>query len=68
MKIPLNNKRYMIVNIDESKKHIKISIYNSKKELERIKTINEVEFVDLFNILTYAQDHKKEIFRLWDAK
>ncbi len=68
MKIELNNQRYMLVNIDKHMNIINISIFDNKNNLESKRTINEFEFVDLFNILTYAQNHKKDIFRLWEAK
>lgn len=68
MKIELNNKRYMLISIDKYMNNINVSIFDDKNDLETMRTINKIEFVDLWNILVYAQDHNKDIFKLWEAK
>lgn len=66
MKIEINNKRYLKVFINCNK--IIVETYNEENEIECRRSINEVEFVDLYNILVYANDNDKKIYELWEAK
>lgn len=68
MKIEINNKQWLIVKIDEKNNKIVITKHNEYGDLEELRTINEIELVDLYNILIYAQNHKTDIFRLWEAR
>ncbi len=68
MKIEINNKQWLIVKIDEKNNKILIEKHNEYGDLTELRTINEIEFVDLYNILIYAQNHKTDIFRLWEAR
>ena len=68
MKIEINNKQWLIVKIDEKNNKILIEKHNDDGDLTELRTINEIEFVDLYNILIYAQNHKTDIFRLWEAR
>lgn len=67
MKIEINNGMYLKVSIDKTRNAIRVETYK-KGQVLQTRLINEVEFVDLYNILVYAQDHDLEIFRLWEAK
>ena len=67
MKIEINNGMYLKVSIDKTRNAIRVETYK-KGQVLQTRLINEVEFVDLYNILVYAQDHNKEIFRLWEVK
>lgn len=67
MKIELNNKRYMIISIDKYLNRIEISTFDEHDNNEQVRTIDEIEFVDLYNILVYAQDHNKDIYKLWEV-
>lgn len=67
MKIEINNGMYLKVSIDKTRNAIRVETYK-KGQVLQTRLINEVEFVDLYNILVYAQDHDKEIFRLWEVK
>ncbi|MEI3530106.1 MAG: hypothetical protein V8Q75_03400 [Bacilli bacterium] len=68
MKIEINNKQWLIVKINEKDNKIAVTKHNEYGDLKELRTINEIEFVDLYNILVYAQDHKIDIFRLWEVK
>jgi len=68
MKININNQQYIIVDLDKKNNNIIVKTFDHNNELKYTKYINEVDFIDLYNILVYAQDHNIEIFRLWEAK
>lgn len=68
MRIDINNKHCLIIKIDEKNNKIIVEKHNEYGDLEELRTISEIEFVDLYNILIYAQNHKTNIFRLWEAK
>ena len=67
MKIEINNGMYLKVSIDKTRNAIKVETYK-KGQVLKARLISEVDFVDLYNILVYSQDHDIEIFRLWEAK
>lgn len=67
MKIEINNGMYLKVSIDKTRNAIKVETYK-KGQVLQTRLISEVDFVDLYNILVYSQDHDIEIFRLWEAK
>ena len=67
MKIEINNGMYLKVSIDKTRNAIKVETYK-KGQVLQARLISEVDFVDLYNILVYSQDHDIEIFRLWEAK
>nr|DAW45510.1 MAG TPA: hypothetical protein [Caudoviricetes sp.] len=67
MKIEINNGMYLKVSIDKTRNAIKVETYK-KGQVLQTRLISEVDFVDLYNILAYSQDHDVEIFRLWEAK
>ena len=64
MKIETNNNRHLEVYIDKTQNKIQVYTFDEHNNCENLRCINEVEFIDLYNILVYAQDHNKEIFRL----
>lgn len=68
MNIEINNREHLKVFIDKDRNTIIIEKYNVCNQVESTRKISETEFVDLYNILIYAQDHKIDIFRLWEAK
>ena len=68
MKIEVNNNRHLEVYIDKTQNKIQVYTFDENNNCENLRSINEVEFIDLYNILVYAQDHNKEIFRLWDTE
>ena len=65
MKIEVNNQRYLKIKKHEVNNWLIIEIYNHKNELESRRSITALEFVDLYNILVYAQDNNKKIHELW---
>ncbi len=67
MKIEINNKQYLKINIDKTRNAIRVEKWNNG-QVEQTRFINEVEFVDLYNILVYAQDNNKNIYELWEGK
>ena len=67
MKIEINNDMYLKVSIDKTRNAIKVETYK-KGQVLKTRFISEVDFVDLYNILVYSQDHDIEIFKLWEAK
>lgn len=67
MKIEINNGMYLKLSIDKTRNAIKVETYK-KGQVLQTRLISEVDFVDLYNILVYSQDHDIEIFRLWEAK
>lgn len=64
MKIEVNNKIYLKIYIDKTRNALKIETWK-KGQVEQTRLIDEVEFVDLYNILVYAQEHNKNIYELW---
>lgn len=68
MKIKVNNNRHLEVYIDRTQNKIQVYTFDENNNCTNLRSINEVEFIDLYNILVYAQDHNKEIFRLWDTE
>lgn len=67
MKIEINNSMYLKVSIDKTRNAIKVETYK-KEQVLQTRLISEVDFVDLYNILVYSQEHDIEIFKLWEAK
>ena len=55
MKININNQQYIIVDLDKNNNIIIIKTFNHKNELTNTKYMNEIEFIDLYNILIYSQ-------------
>lgn len=66
MKIEVNNQRYLIIKKHEVNNWLVVETYNHKNELESKRGITDIEFVDLYNILVYAQDNNKKIHELWE--
>lgn len=67
MKIEINNGMYLEVDIDKTRYAIRVEKYKKGQVLET-RLIDEKEFIDIYNLLVYAQDNDIEIFRLWEAK
>lgn len=67
MKIEINNGMYLKVSIDKTRYAIKIEKYKKGQVLET-RLIDEKEFIDIYNLLVYAQDNDLEIYKLWDIK
>ena len=67
MKIEINNGMYLEVDIDKTRYAIRVEKYKKGQVLET-RLIDEKEFIDIYNLLVYAQDNDIEIFRLWEVK
>lgn len=65
MKIEVNNQRYLIIKKHEVNNWLIIETYNHKNELESKRSITDIEFVELYNILVYANNNNKKIHELW---
>ena len=68
MKIEINNKRYLKITIDKYLNRIQIYTFDSNDNCEQVRAIDELEFIDLYNILTYSQDNNIDISSLWEVK
>lgn len=67
MEIEINNGMYLKVIIDKTRNAIRVEKYKKDQVLET-RLIDEKEFIDIYNLLVYAQDNDIEIFRLWEVK
>lgn len=66
MKIEVNNQRYLIIKKHEVNNWLIIETYNNKNEIESKRSMTDIEFVDLYNILVYAHNNDKKIHELWE--
>ena len=67
MKIIINNDMYLKINIDKTRNAIRIEKYEKNQVLET-RLIDEKEFIDIYNLLVYAQDNNIEVYNLWNIK
>ena len=68
MKINVNNGNYLQIEIDKHLNRIQIYKFDSKNNILCVRCIDDFEFIDLYNILVYAQDNNKDISNLWEVK
>ena len=68
MKINVNNGNYLQIEIDKHLNRIQIYKFDSNGNILNIRRIDDFEFVDLYNILVYAQDNNKDISNLWEVE
>lgn len=67
MKITINNGMYLKINIDKTRNAIRIEKYEKNQVLET-RLIDEKQFIDIYNLVIYAQDNNIEIYQLWNIK
>lgn len=65
LKIQVENKNYLEIELNGQLESIMIYKYNDKGEMLQGRRIDASEFVDLYNILVYAQENEKKICDLW---
>ena len=68
LKIQVENKNYLEIELNGQLNSIMVYKYDSKGNLIHGHKISECEFVDLYNILVYAQENNKNICDLWGCK
>lgn len=65
LKIQVENKNYLEIELNGQLESIIVYKYNDKGDLIQGRRIDAIEFVDLYNILVYAQENGKKICDLW---
>lgn len=68
LKIQVENKNYLEIELNGQLESIMVYKYNDKGEMLQGRRIDASEFVDLYNILVYAQENGKKICDLWGCK